>query len=227
MNTTNDATKTARHITRRQALGALLGLVIAVSGAFGFSGPAAAQGGPSADQAQTFVDKLASDAISTLTRSGLDKPARIDRFRGLLERGFQMDYIGLLVLGTYSRTSTPEQIAKYQSVFKEFVLLKYAGLLDSYQGEKFVITGSQPAGKSDVVVQSRINPVNAGQPVSAEWRIREFGGDLKIIDVKFEGISMVQSQREEFASILSQGGIDRLISVLTDQVAALKAQSRA
>jgi phospholipid transport system substrate-binding protein len=77
---------------------------------------------------------------------------------------------------------------------------------------------SQPAGKSDIVVRSRIHPP-AGAPLDVEWRLRSRNGGMFIIDLVVEGISLLITQRSEFGSVLERVGIDGLISELQSRVA--------
>ena len=66
---------------------------------------------------------------------------------------------------------------------------------------------------------------STGQPdIGLDYRIyRNKAGEWKIVDVNVEGIWMVENYRSQFASVLSQDGIDGLITMLetrTDELAA-------
>lgn len=196
------------------APGAALVALIALVGVLTTSVHAAAPSGPAAEK---FVAQLADEAINSLSNNQ-DAAARKALFEQLLSQGFNMDFISLVALGSARRTATPEQLSAYQASFKRFIVGRYASLLDSYQGEQLIINGSVET-KRDRLVNSIIRSPN-GSPVAAEWRVRNFDGDLKIIDVKFEGVSMVQSQQEEFRSIISSQGIDGLTKILEQRASA-------
>lgn len=176
------------------------------------------------EEAEAFVGALAENALETLALQTVSLEVREEEFRRILRDGFALRYIGLLVLGKHRRTATPEEIAEYQLYFGEFVLKKYSALLGGYAGETFVVLGSRPSGRRDVLVKSEIRR-SRGSSIPTEWRVRRFAEALKIIDIKIEGVSMVQSQREEFNAILTREGMDGLIAVLRARTGMLSAEA--
>jgi phospholipid transport system substrate-binding protein len=83
-----------------------------------------------------------------------------------------------------------------------------------YSGQTFQVTGSRPDGDSDFIVRSQINQGDGRPPVSVDWRVRDYGDRMQILDVVIEGISQGATQRQEFASIIQRNGgsIDALIN---------------
>lgn len=159
-----------------------------------------------------FVQSLADKALTTLQLETISADERRSQFRIILEDGFHLETISLLALGKYRRTASADEIEEYQTYFYEFILAKYSELLGTYSGETFVTTGSR-RHKRDVLVDAKIVGTS-GPPIKTEWRVRNFDGDMQVIDIKVEGVSMVLSQREEFYSILAQGGMPALIGRL-------------
>lgn len=176
------------------------------------------------EEAEAFVSVLAENALDTLALQTISLEDREVKFRRILSDGFALKYIGLLVLGKHRRTATAEELEEYQLYFSEFILKKYSALLGGYAGETFVVLGSHPSGKRDVLVGSEIRR-SGGAPIPTEWRVRRFHEALKIIDIKVEGISMVQSQREEFNAILTREGMIGLIAVLRARTGMLSAEA--
>lgn len=177
------------------------------------------------EEAEAFVGALAEHALDTLALQTVSLEERETEFRQILSDGFALRYIGLLVLGReYRRKATPEEIAEYQLYFDEFILKKYSALLGGYAGETFVVLSSRPSGKRDVLVKSEIRR-RAGSSIPTEWRVRRMKAGLKIIDIKVEGISMVQSQKEEFKAILTREGMIGLIAVLRARTGMLSAEA--
>lgn len=176
------------------------------------------------EDAEAFVNSLAERALSTLADETVTLEEREATFREILSQGFALKYISLLVLGKHRKDATEEQIEEYQGYFAEFILKKYSALLGGYAGETFVVLGSVPSGKRDVLVQSEIQR-DQGAPIPAEWRVRQFDDELKVIDIKVEGVSMVKSQRDEFNAILTREGMVGLIAVLRARTGMLSAEA--
>lgn len=173
--------------------------------------------------AQEFLDGLAREAIDLLQQqNGVSLEQREKRFRQLLAEGFEMPFIARFVLGRHWRTATPEQQQDYLRVFTEYVLKTYSRRLGGYAGERFAITGARTAGKQDVLVQTRIERPSA-PPIMADWRIRRFDGEPKIIDIMVEGVSMAVTQRSEFAAVINRNGFEGLLQALRARTQRLPA----
>ena len=115
-----------------------------------------------------------------------------------------------LVLGHNRRSATREEMAGFQEVFPDYIISIYAKRLAKYGDERFYVTGSIPAGKKDIYVQSEVTR-RGRDPFSALWRVRLINGELRIIDLKIAGISMLQTQRDEFSSRINAVGMVGLI----------------
>ena len=123
------------------------------------------------------------------------------------------------MLGRYWNSATPQQQDEYQKLFEQLIVSTYADRFVEYSGETFRITGSRPEGENDTMVTTQIVRPN-GPPVNVDWRVRKRDGTYKIIDVVVEGVSMGVTQRQEFASVISQNGgqVQGLIQALRQKV---------
>ena len=153
-----------------------------------------------AQQAQEFVSRLGDDAITTLDNTKGDQSARREEFKRILNDNFDMSAIGQFALGRYWATATDAEKSEYLTLFKDMVIDVYTQRFSDYYDQKFIVTGSNPSGKKDVIVNSLIK--GSGQPIKVDWRVR----DNKVIDVIVEGVSMSVTQRNDFASIIQNNG---------------------
>lgn len=177
---------------------------------------------PDAGAAAKFIQSLGNRAIETLQQTNLSMAQREQVFRRLLGEGFALDLLGRFALGRYWRTATPSERSDYIALFADYILKTYSKRLGGYAGETLAVTGTRDAGKQDVLVQTKISRPS-GQPLEAGWRVRDINGSLKIIDIMVEGISMALTQRQEFAAVIAQRGVDGLIVALrarTDEMSA-------
>ncbi len=163
--------------------------------------------------ASQFIHQLGNQAITTLQTPGITLEEREARFRGILRQGFDLPFIGRFVLGRYWKQTAPEVREDYLNLFSEYLLQIYSARLGGYAGETLSVIGERPAGAKDVVVSTRIERPS-GPPITAEWRVRVTDDRLRIIDVSVEGVSMVVTQRSEFASVIQRNGVEGLIEVL-------------
>lgn len=173
---------------------------------------------------QAFVEALAEKAVSALTNPDLPDVQREAAVRALLEEYFAIPAIGQWVLGRHWRNATPEQRSEYLMLFEDMVVVTYADRFKRYSGQTLTVINVSDEGKSsgEVVVQSELAGPGAAKAVSVGWRVRLEEGAMKIVDVIVEGVSMSQTQRSEFGSIISRSGGD--ISPLLEQMQRVVAQ---
>ncbi len=90
---------------------------------------------------------------------------------------------------------------------------------DQYSGEQVQIVGSEAAGKYVIVESNIVREGTDTLKINLKWRLINRDGDIKIIDLNIEGISLVIAQREEFQSFLANNDndieklIDKIITV--------------
>ncbi len=156
--------------------------------------------------AQAFIVGLADQAIAALTPPGISRGERETRARVLLNDNFAVPTIGQFVLGRYWRTATPEERKEYLALFEELIVVTYVDRFSRYSGERLKVTRTVSDNDSgDTIVYSEISRP-AGQPIEVGWRVRKYASAFKIVDVYVEGVSMGQTQRSEFSSVIRNNG---------------------
>lgn len=198
--------------------------LLAILALLGISPAAEAQPKTSPQEAEKFIQDIGTRAVALLAKYNDKDPQHQEEFKALVRRGFDLELIGRFALGGAWRTASPQQQGEYQQLFATWVLNSYSRRLGAYRGETFSIQGSQPIADTDALVDTEIRRPD-GAPLKAGWRVREIDGQLKIIDVMVEGVSMALTQRQEFASVVQRQGLDGLIQELRTRVDNLKKQA--
>jgi len=176
------------------------------------------------EAAEAHVRALADSALDILRRDDITLDQREATFRDLLREGFNLEAIGNLALARNRRTASPTELEEYHHLFADFVLARYSMLLGGYAGESFSIIDAQDSGRRDVVVLSEINRPG-GDVIHAVWRVRDYDGAPKVIDVQVENISMVIAQRDEFNAVIQRGGFEALLESLRAQMELLPVEA--
>ena len=191
--------------------GPLIALIIAVA-------PARADQhlAPSAE----FIRSLAERAITTLTTEGKTTEMRRDQFRDLFREGFAINGIARFVLGRYWRRASEDDRIEYLALFEDVIVNTWAGRFSSYLGEKFTVQNAVDAPSAHeaerVAIVHSLFFSDLQTPIRIDWRVASRGDIYKITDVMVEGISMANTQRDEFASVIrnNSGQIDALLEIL-------------
>jgi phospholipid transport system substrate-binding protein len=198
--------------TRRSVLAFILGVAAAALTA---GQPAhAVQSDPKA-----FITDLGTKALGSLVQKDLTDEQRAQRFRELFIGNFDVPAIGRTVLGRYWKTATPEQQQNYLKTFEDYIVYIYSVRFKRYSGETLAVDGSKDLGGGFVRVQSSVKSPD-GEDVPLLWDLRQNGDSLKILDVTIAGVSMVQTQQREFASVVQQNGgnVDALIEQMKKKI---------
>ena len=170
-------------------------------------------------EARNFIESLADKAIKTLAIKGISRTERSVRFRKLLTRNFDIKTIGRWVLGRFWRHASSAQKKEYLKLFENLIVGTYADRFERYAGEKLVIVKTLSQSDKDMVVYTKIARQTSDAPLKVDWRVRRRGGNLAIVDIIVEGVSMGQTQRSEFASAIRRdGGLDGFIAELKKRV---------
>jgi phospholipid transport system substrate-binding protein len=173
-----------------------------------------------AQDASSFINTLGTQAIQVLGPS-VSPSARVQRFRELFSNDFDLPGISRFVLGRYWNSATPQQQQEFLRLFHEYIAQTYATRLAQYGGEPFRVTGTHPSPSGgETVVASQIIRPN-GAPVQIDWYLVGGAGSWRITDAFVAGVSMKQTQRDEFLSIIarSPNQLDGLLAQMRQKVA--------
>ncbi len=204
----------ARRAARATRRAVLAGLAVAIAAPPLAAAPAAAR------DAITFMNELWTRATEVLNDK-VPQAQRQARFRELFQQDFDGPGIGRFVLGRYWRTATPEEQQEFLKLFQEYIVLVYATRLSGFGGETFKIRASRP-DEGSVVVSTDILGANATAPLKVDWRLVPDGESYRITDVVVEGVSMLVTQRSEFASVIQRRGgqVRGLLTLMREKTAS-------
>src|SRR5262249_11989298 len=130
-----------------------------------------------------------------------------------------------LSVGSSRATLSEAHPPQVSESFGRYISAIYADRFDSYAGQKFQVTGEQPAA-AGLMVKSQIIKAN-GEPVNVDYMMRRNGDTWLISDIYLDGaISEVATRHSEFGAILKNEGIDGLIAALNRKANILNASTQ-
>ncbi len=157
-----------------------------------------------------FIRALTDRAISKLTAEGQTTEMRREQFRDLFREGFAINGIARFVLGRYWRRASEAHRTEYMALFEDVIVNTWADRFSEYSGQKFQVNNAVNAPSAHqserVAIVRTVFFLDAQTPVSVDWRVASRGDIYKITDVSVEGISMANTQRAEFASVIRSNG---------------------
>jgi len=170
------------------------------------------------DPARATVQAL-DDGLLGIMKAGkaAGVAGRAARIGPVVDRAFDLPLMTRLVVGPSWNSMAPADQTALVAAFRRMTIGQYARNFDGWSGEKFAIAPQVEERAGDKLVRTTLT--GSGAPVSISYRLRQSGGQWKIIDVFYKNaISQLATRRADFASVLASGGPKALIAHL-DQLA--------
>lgn len=172
--------------------------------------PAATAAQPSA-AARTVLD-ASSRILSTLETRRSEFRANPTALRSFIDselsRGFDRDYAARLVLGVHGRGASDADVKLFADAMADNLMARYGSTLLDIQGKPSFRYKGEAALPGNRGVKVSTELVRAGsEPTPVEYLMRDVGGQWKIFDVMIEGISYVQTFKNQFDTPLRQKSI--------------------
>ena len=170
-----------------------------------------------AADASVFMNKLWDQTVEVLSKKS-PSAERLARFRQLFQADFDVPGIARFVLGRYWRSASEQEQQEYLKLFEDYVVFVYGTRLSSFNGETFKVRGSRTDDSGTIVSTDIISPKGEA-PIKVDWRLITDHGSFRINDVIIEGISMLVTQRSEFASVIQRHGgqVGELLAMMRER----------
>ena len=160
-----------------------------------------------------FVTNFADSAIDILSDDEILEGEKNSKFTDLVMSAIDLNLISKFVLSKTWKNATDDQKERYIQAFKNYFINSYANKLDQYSGEQVEVVDAEEAGKYVIVNSFIYREGTDTLKINLKWRLLNKDGEIKIIDLNIEGISLIIAQREEFQSFLAnnEGDLEKLI----------------
>lgn len=140
-----------------------------------------------------------------------DDAALMEFIRGTLGAALDDRYSARMVLGRHARAANDTEVAAFADALSENLLRRYGkALLDIDPNVVIRITEERPLREGQIVRVGTEVRRPSGSPVPIQYLFRNNNGNWKVFDVIVEGISYVQTFRNQFDEPLRTRGIARV-----------------
>lgn len=168
--------------------------------------------------AMEFIDALADETIAVWSDSKLTEEERYLAFRAIFEQATDIDLLARGMLGRHYRTASPAQRSAYMEAMSDYIIAEFDKRMTQIGFRELEVTGTKPASgrAGHVFVRTEVQR-EEGQPILADWRVRKKSGEFQIVNLEFEGINLMITNRDVFSSKVKAVGMDGLIDWLKVQ----------
>lgn len=151
---------------------------------------------------------------------------RYERLEPVLTETFHMASMIQIASGSFWRKATEKQREELTRAFSRLTIATYAAQFDGYSGQLFETLGTKAGPQNTKLVETVLRDPT-GSDVELVYVLRQIKGQWQAIDVLLDtGISELARKRSEYRQTLKNGGVEKLLDVLTEKTQTLLSPSR-
>ena len=168
--------------------------------------------------AEDFILKTTKNAKNIILNSTISDEEKKNQLEKLALDSVDVEGLAKYTLGEERKNLSDKKISEFVTTFKIFFSKNLSNKLTDYSDQEVKVTGSKKISDNYVLVNSKIVSIKDNQEILVDWRVFLIGNKLVIRDLVVEGLSLARTQREEFASIISNKGFENLIKNLQEYI---------
>lgn len=173
------------------------------------------------EKVKIFVDDLGNKIVAIANEKSTSEAKKKEKIIATIDNVIDSDWIARFVLGKSYKTIDEEQKARFTKLYRDFMINTYGPKFKNYNGRKFSVNSVEEQN-GFYIAKSEFLPRDSNAPISVLFRVKNRDGKLVILDFIAEGISLIETQRSEFNSAISQKGIEQFLKDFAKRVGDLK-----
>ena len=157
------------------------------------------------------------DRASQILAKNISKQEKINGLKIIAKETVDIKGISFYSLGSARKDLNDSQKRMYFNLFENYFLKSFSSRLSEYTNPKIVVRSKKIINKNYTIVNSALISTPERPEIKIDWRVYTKNPDNPLIrDLIIEGLSLVRTQKEEFASILNSndGDINALFTTL-------------
>src|SRR6056300_1035422 len=169
-------------------------------------------------EADIFVQSTVNRA-SQLLSEDISKEEKIEKLKLIAKDTVDIVGISMYTLGPARKNLSETQEKEYYEKFENYFLKSFASRLAEYTNPEINVFASEKLNENYTIVNSILKASSERPEIKIDWRIYTKNPQQPLIrDLIIEGLSLARTQKEEFASVLSNnnGDINALFKTLEE-----------
>ena len=168
-----------------------------------------------------FIENLGNDFINITKEKSTSEEVKKQKIIAAIDNAIDSNWIARFVLGKNYRRSSVQQKERFTELYREFMINTYGPKFKNYNGREFKVMEISKQNRF-FLVKSEFHSEGSNTPILVDFRVKERKGKLVVLDFIAEGISLIETQRSEFNSAISNGGMEKFLDNLELRVKDLK-----
>ncbi len=172
-----------------------------------------------AQDVRSFITQT-SDAALQIIKSDDSSEQKNDKLTKIFNETVDIDWMAKFAVAKVWRSMTQDQRKKYITAYHNYLVKTYVPRFSEYNNQKIKIINIKDLGNDRYIVSTEIineKPRDNSTVINVGYRCRKHNDAFKVIDLTGENFSLLATQRSEFAAVVEKGGIDLLITTLSQK----------
>lgn len=195
---------------------ATLALVAASAGLLAPALAAESTDALSAASPEAIVRGVSKDVLDIISKNDKDAARQHDLADARLTPLADFNRMTALAVGRYWRQATPEQQTQLTREFKTMLVRTWVSVLSNHKDAQVDVKGARPGGTDDEQSVHSVVTQSGQSPISLDLNFENTKAGWKVYDISVEGISFINSHRNQFSTVIRSDGIDGLIKQLSN-----------
>jgi len=205
-------------------------LALALTAALLLGAVAAPAAEPADSSPDALILSLSTGILDTIRADAALRGGDFAKLQKLVDERIlprvDFDKMTRLCVGRAWRGATAAQRSTLTDQFRLLLMRTYSGALSKVTDQTVRLRPSHgQEDAADVIVRTQI-VASQGDPIELDYRLEKTDAGWKIYDINILGVWLVENYKNEFGQTLNQGGVDGLISALTQKNQKLAASAK-
>ena len=155
-----------------------------------------------------FVQSTVNRASQLLSEE-ISKEEKIEKLKLIAKDTVDITGIGMYTLGPIRKNLSEKQEKEYFEKFENYFLKSFSSRLAEYTNPEIDVFAKEKLNENYTIVNSILKASSERPEIKIDWRIYTKNPQQPLIrDLIIEGLSLARTQKEEFASVLSNNNDD-------------------
>lgn len=125
------------------------------------------------------------------------------RLADAIRSTFNVHVMSAFIAGPAWASASPTEQTTATSAFTRYLVARFAHEFDNDEGQRFRIAPTVQSRGQDRLIQTEVTQTGS-IPVHLDYRLRAYEGQWRIIDVYYDGVSQLATQRADVAQSAPQ-----------------------
>lgn len=130
---------------------------------------------------------------------------------------FDFPIMAQWVLGSHWKDASEATRAEFIEQFRKLLVRTYATALLEFSNQTISYPDATDTQKGKTVLVRQAIEQTGSEPIVLGYRLHKPSNQWKVLDVAVDGVSLVKTYRASFVPIIKEGGVEGLISSLSEK----------